>query len=155
MITQVLCKIYHALENLPKAKTSLTAARSCANTIFVSTSLQAEIDMMSGVLQAEDKDFKTAYWFNRRYSYFYEAFEAFDSQNEKELALRAFKLLVVCKIMMDQLEDVNSLLNGKHSVKYAGPGLEAMREIAKAHGQKKLQDFSQVLRKYDQGSVLI
>jgi 26S proteasome regulatory subunit N6 len=50
------------------------------------------------------------------------------------MALKAFKLLIVCKIMMNQMDDVNNLLNGKYSVKYAGTSLDAMREIAKAHG---------------------
>jgi 26S proteasome regulatory subunit N6 len=48
------------LENQAKSKASLTAARSCANSIFVATSVQADIDMMSGILQAEEKDYKTA-----------------------------------------------------------------------------------------------
>ncbi len=39
---------------------------------------------------------------------------------------------------MNQLDDVNSLLNGKYGLKYAGDSLTAMREIAQAHGKKKL-----------------
>lgn len=123
-IELVQSKIYHSLENLAKAKASLTAARSCANSIFVSTSIQAEIDLMSGILQAEDQDYKTAY------SYFYESFEGFDSQSESDQALKSFKLLLICKIMMNQMDDVNALLNGKYAVKYAGLGLDAMREIS-------------------------
>jgi 26S proteasome regulatory subunit N6 len=38
--------------------------------------------------------------------------------------------------MLNQLDDVNFLLNGKHGLKYAGAGLEALRDIAKAHGNK-------------------
>lgn len=83
---------------------------------------------MGGILQAEEKDYKTAY------SYFYESFEGFDTSDDRENALKSFKLMLVCKIMMGQLDDVNFLLNGKYAVKYAGKSLEAMREIAQAHG---------------------
>ncbi len=40
--------------------------------------------------------------------------------------------------MMNQLDDVNQLLNGKYGIKYAGASLNAMRDIAAAHGKKKL-----------------
>jgi 26S proteasome regulatory subunit N6 len=46
------------------------------------------------------------------------------------------------------LDDVSNLLNGKFAVKYAGRSIEAMRQISKAHGDKKLQEFSDVLKEY-------
>jgi hypothetical protein len=56
--------------------------------------------------------------------------------------------------MMNQLDDVNNLLNGKFGIKYAGVSIDAMREITKTHAQKKLQEFSQVLKKYESGTIL-
>jgi 26S proteasome regulatory subunit N6 len=53
--------------------------------------------------------------------------------------------------MLNQLDDVNFLLNGKHGLKYAGASLEALRDIAHAHGNKKLQEFAFVLNKYQEG----
>lgn len=68
-------KVQHALENLPKAKAALTSVKTTANSIYVIPMLQAEIDMMSGLISVDEKDYATAY------SYFYETFEGYRSMN--------------------------------------------------------------------------
>ena len=62
-------KINHRIRNFAKAKASLTASRANANNVYCQPSLIAEIDLMSGILYAQDQDYKTSY------SYFYEALE--------------------------------------------------------------------------------
>jgi 26S proteasome regulatory subunit N6 len=48
---------------------------------------------MGGILHAEEKDYLTAY------SYFYEAFEAFNSLEDVERALKSIKYMILTKIM--------------------------------------------------------
>jgi 26S proteasome regulatory subunit N6 len=105
-------KVYHALENLPKAKAALTSVKTAANSIYVVPLLQAEIDMMSGLIACDEKDYTTAY------SYFYETFEGYRSMNEQVLAANAFKFMTFSKIMNRQSQDCLSLISSSMALKF-------------------------------------
>ncbi|RWS28015.1 26S proteasome non-ATPase regulatory subunit 11-like protein [Leptotrombidium deliense] len=139
-------KTYHALSNLPKARAALTSARTTANSIYCPPKMQAALDLQSGILHAADeRDFKTAF------SYFYEAFEGFDSVDSPK-AITALKYMMLSKIMLKQPEDVQSLTMGKvvssWLTKHAGNDINAMKAVAKASHKRSLHDFQVALSEY-------
>ncbi|XP_049848931.1 26S proteasome non-ATPase regulatory subunit 11-like [Schistocerca gregaria] len=167
-------KIYHGLLNLTKARASLTFARTSANAIYCSPSLQANLDSLSGALHCEEKDYKTAY------SYFFEAFENYDhcikdrtsepvnirtssnlsdfdlnngkmSFQDKEnmrLSTNCLKYMLLCKIMSNVKEDIHALINGKLALRYAAPELSAMRDVTTAYLNSSLKDFNLAINKH-------
>ncbi|KAJ3721105.1 hypothetical protein FB446DRAFT_723045 [Lentinula raphanica] len=137
-------RVYRGIANMAKAKAALTSARTAANSIYCPPALQSSLDLQSGILHAEDKDYTTAY------SYFYEAFENLSTQGEDDdKALSALKYMMLCKIMLNLPEDVTSLLSIKLAVKYAQlREVESMRSVAKAHQARNLADFEKALKDY-------
>ncbi|KIM74391.1 hypothetical protein PILCRDRAFT_80113 [Piloderma croceum F 1598] len=139
-------RVYRGIGNLAKAKAALTSSRTAANSIYCPPHLQAQLDLQSGVLHAEDKDYTTAY------SYFFETFENLSGQDDAKGALGALKYMLLCKIMLNLPEDVTSLLSIKLAVKYAQlREVESMRAIARAHQNRNLADFEKALRDYKDG----
>lgn len=136
------CKVYFELKNMPKAKASLTASRSAANSIYTPPLLQAALDLQSGILHAEDNDFKTAY------SYFIEALDAFSTAKDPLGAL-VLKYMILCKIMLGAADDIDALLAGKLATSYSlGKQVEAMKAVGAAYKARSLKDFELALKTY-------
>ncbi|CAG8463432.1 1366_t:CDS:10 [Funneliformis caledonium] len=134
-------RVCHALRNLPKSRAALTSARTSANAIYCPPLLQAALDMQSGILHAEDKDYKTAY------SYFYETLEGYSSQDDSR-AILALKYMLLCKIMLNLSDDVYAIINGKLALRYAGREVDAMKAVATAHKNRSLNEFENALATY-------
>lgn len=140
------CKVYHKLRNLTKSKAALTSARTSANSIYCPTLTMAELDLMSGILHCEDKDYKTAF------SYFYESFEAFHSQNGPntfEKACQVLKYMLLSKIMLNLIDEVKTILNAKYTKEtYQSRGIDAMKAVAEAYNNRSLQEFNTAMQNY-------
>ena len=74
----------------------MTAARSAANAVYTPPLTQAALDMQSGILHAEEKDFKTAF------SYLFETLEGYSAQDDPRAVL-ALKYMILCKIMLNSV----------------------------------------------------
>jgi 26S proteasome regulatory subunit N6 len=127
-------RAYFYLKNYQKAKASLAGARTNATAIYCPPLLQGGLDLMSGILHAQDSDFKTAY------SYFYEAFEGYDSIGHAEAA-RGLKYMLLSKVMLSSADEVAQVLSGKLALRYTSPSIDALRAVAKARENRSLADF--------------
>ncbi|ORY55079.1 uncharacterized protein BCR38DRAFT_491231 [Pseudomassariella vexata] len=141
-------RVYHALGNISKARAALTSARTSAASVYTPPLLQANLDMQSGMLHTMDQDFNTAY------SYFIEALDGYHTQEETVKATAALQYMLLCKIMLNLVDDVNNLMASKQAQKYAGQNLEAMKAIARAHSNRSLEEYERALAayKYELGS---
>lgn len=135
-------QIFFALRNIARAKAALTSARSCANSIYCPPSQQTLLDIQSGILHAEEGDFKTAY------SYFFEAFESYTTMDILDKGVNCLKYMLLCKVMMNNAEDIQSIISGKLGVRYAGRDVEAMKAVSKAYTSRSLKDLEAALKEY-------
>lgn len=146
-------KIHGALQNIPKSKAALTAARANGNAVYVGPLLQAQLDEMSGSLHCEEQDYHTSH------SYFLEAYEAYDTMDDEPRATRCLKYMLLCQILQEPTQgsarDANAALDAataaatsKQYVKYAGPNLDSMADVAKAAKKRSLDMFEACMDKY-------
>ncbi|CAB3403412.1 unnamed protein product [Caenorhabditis bovis] len=131
------------LNNFTKAKCALVTAKTNANAAFVTPSLQASIDLQSGILySADEKDFKTSF------SYFYEAFEGYNGVNDKANAIRAVKYMILAKIMLNESDQIPALLATKEMASMKGREIDAIRAMSDAFRIRCLKSFQEALRNY-------
>lgn len=131
-------KINYKVKNFAKAKASLTASRANANNVYCQPSIIAEIDLVSGILYAQDQDYKTSY------SYFYEALEPLIAGKDNRAVL-CFKYMLMCKVMNNSKEDFYSLLNGKFGLKYSTDShIQAIKAVAESHFSSSIVSLSRV-----------
>lgn len=134
---------YHRLGNIQKARGSLTSGRTAASAIYCPPKMQANLDLQSGILHAaEKKDWKTAF------SYFYEAFEGYDSTNAQGLALTSLKYMLLCKIMLKQADECKIIVQGKLALKYQGRPIDAILAVADACIEGTVIEFKKILAKF-------
>jgi len=146
-------RIHSALQNIPKAKAALTAARANGNSVYVGPLLQAQLDQCSGGLHCEECDYHTAH------SYFLEAYEAYDALDARAPAIKCLTHMLLCLILQEPakgsarsstqlLDAATAAATSKQYVKYAGADLDAMAGVARAAKARSLELFEKCLEDY-------
>ena len=137
-------QVYYSIKSHAKAKASLVAARTNANSIYCPPLQQAEIDMQSGVLHAEERDYKTAF------SYLYEAFEGYHNLGDHGIEARhALRHMILTKTLCDIPDELRVVLNAKSVLEYKGRDMEAMRAVAEAYRVKDTHMFTKVRQDFE------
>ena len=136
-------KIHYATNGISKSKAALTSVKTLITKVYVEPKLQANIDLQAGILAAHEKDFNLAY------SYFFEAFDAYNipNQKRKNKALRAFQYMILSKIVGDHLDEVNNVVLSKQGKDYYGKEVEALRSIESAVREKSIKILKENIEK--------
>lgn len=136
--------VYFRVKNISKSRAALVSARTNANAIYCSPLSQAEIDMQSGILCAEEKDFKTAY------SYLYEAFEGYHQLGDHARnARQALRYMILSKIVGDTPDELKAVLQSRNVLEYSGRDMDALRAFAEAWQKKDTHSFTQTRAEYE------
>lgn len=109
LITMYVCesKAFYELMDFGKAKSSLTSARAMAVSSACKASLQAQIDLLSGMYLSDEKSFDTAI------SYFIESMEGFLQDKMESDAKIALRYIVLNKILLGKYDDIQVTLSSK------------------------------------------
>ncbi|RNF16620.1 proteasome regulatory non-ATP-ase subunit 6 [Trypanosoma conorhini] len=142
-------RIYYSIQHIGKARAALVAARTNANSIYCPPLAQAEIDLQSGVLHAEEHDAKTAF------SYLYEAFEGFHQLGDQaRQARKALHYMVLAKIAADSPDELSALLSSKNVLEYRGQDMDALRGVAEAYNRQDTHLFNRIMRENKDSAFL-
>ena len=139
-------RTFRGLGDFSRAKASLTAARTNAAAVYTSPILQGQLDLESGIIFTEEKEYRTAG------SYFTEAFDAFSNAKDKR-AIDSLKYGLLCKILDEKPSECEPMAksaalkladaNGGETV--SNSEIEAVLAIAHAAEAKSLKQLNDVM----------
>ncbi|KAK8818200.1 hypothetical protein WA556_006021 [Blastocystis sp. ATCC 50177/Nand II] len=132
-------RVYKDLNDITKAKSSLTACKMAATSIYVDVPTQAEIDLLSGEIYSYQHDFQSAF------SFFFEAFDALTSLKDAR-ASTALKYMVLMKILSGKESDIQSVFQNHLVVENWGPNMAVLRRVADAFQKRDLHMLRAVLQ---------
>lgn len=141
-------RTFRGLGDFSRAKASLTSARTNAAAVYTSPLLQGQLDLESGIIFTEEKEYRTAS------SYFTEAFDAFSTAKDKR-AIDSLKYGLLCRILDGKPSQCEPMAKSAALVLAHGNGgetvnngeIEAVLEIARAAEAKSLKQLNDVMQK--------
>lgn len=96
---------------------------------------------ISGLSDARTDKVRAAFVFSQCY-------EGYNTIKDTNNAIAGLKYMLLTKIMLNQYDDVYSIINGKGGVKYSGIDIEAMKSVADAYKDRSIEKFEAVYKKY-------
>ncbi len=130
--------------NVKHVRTALTAAKSTAHAVYIRPELQAELDLLSGVVHSLEQGADS---FKAAYAYFRESFAEYDIINHP-FAAKALNYMMLAELIQGQPEEVIKTMKGSMALKYKGPETEAMVALALARINKSLAEYDRAMKQY-------
>ncbi|KAI5172456.1 26S proteasome regulatory subunit N6 [Nematocida sp. LUAm3] len=133
-------KVYYELKNLPKAKSSLTLARSTLTFVYCPPRLQAKIDLLNGIYLADEREYKTAT------AHILEALEGFSIAQDKKETVRCGRYLVLMKTMEGKTKEAFATLSHKFlSPHKSDKCIEMLCKITKCVEERNLKKCNEII----------
>ena len=118
----------------------------------------SELDLLSGLVNLDENDPKTAFFYCYHFfsfSYFFESFENTVSLNQPILLARLLKYMLFSKILYGDISGIIPLTTMKQFLPYReNQHVRSIIEVAEAYKDRSLEKFHQVKEKYPVGITL-
>lgn len=100
-------KVFYALKNISRAKSSLTLSKSTATFVYCPPFLQAKIDLLSSMYAADEKEYSIST------GYIIEALDGFSLSHDAQMTVLCCRYLLLIKIMNGKAVEIESLMQHK------------------------------------------
>ncbi|ELA46624.1 hypothetical protein VCUG_01850 [Vavraia culicis subsp. floridensis] len=134
-------KTYYEMQNMPRAKASLTSARALAVTTFSPSYIQAQIELLAGMYLCEDRQYTSAF------SNFMEALDGFNQSKCYSEACLTVRYLVLSKIIANRWNEIGSLLKNKGVQSYLGDDIiKILVRLGESCKKRNLSGYDKIIR---------
>ena len=134
-------RVYKDLNDITRAKSSLTACKMAASSIYVDAPTQAEIDVLSGIIYSYQRDFQMAF------SFFYEAFDAFTQLKDRRSA-SALKYMVLMRILSGKHSEMQAIFNSHVVIDNWCEDLVVLKQVSDAFMKRDLSMLTNILKEF-------
>lgn len=134
-------KTYYEMQNMTRAKASLTSARALAVTTFSPSYIQAQIELISGMYICEDRHYSAAY------GNFMEALDGFNQSKWYAEACLTVRYLLLSKIIDNKWNEIGPLLKNKNVQVYLGDEIvKILLKLSESCKKRNLAEYDRIIR---------
>lgn len=135
------CSLGIIINNVSQAVSFLTNAKTVASSINTPLELQFKIELLSGILQADVSDYRTAV------PYLQEAFDIAESLNNIENGTQALMYMLLCFMLSDDVDNLARIMKSNFCLKLVDDSrIKGMLNLINAYMSKDINKYREVIQ---------
>nr|XP_027193885.1 26S proteasome non-ATPase regulatory subunit 11-like [Dermatophagoides pteronyssinus] len=135
------CSLGIGINNVSQAVSFLTNAKTVASSINTPLELQFKIELLSGILQADVSDYRTAV------PYLQEAFDIAESLNNIENGTQALMYMLLCFMLSDDVDNLARIMKSNFCLKLVDDSrIKGMLNLINAYMSKDINKYREVIQ---------